>query len=168
MDPLIPSSHSHHLLIRILGVEVVEALSLDNVSNGQAVSVERLIQGSRSISVLNVRIVNSRVDKRHDATQSLSGGQRSVAAEGGHILGRRVEVLLGLNKSLGGVNDGIVITELVDNVIGKRQLGRRSISRCLASSSEVLDSFLHGRRTLSQALAPPRRTPGDWPARVAA
>lgn len=121
---------TRHLRIRILGKDVVEALRLDDVSDRQSISVERLIQGSRSIGVLNIRTVNGRVNKRHDATQSLSCGQRGVAAKGGHILSRRVEVLLSLDKGLGGVNDSIIITKLVDNVIGKRELGstRRMVS----------------------------------------
>lgn len=109
--------------IKTLEGEVAEAVGNGNISLAQTIGVERVVDRSRRVCVLDVRTGNSGVNKRDDATESLSGGEAGVRADGGDADGEGVEVLLGSHDSLGHGNDLGVVTKLSDDGVRKLELG---------------------------------------------
>jgi hypothetical protein len=103
--------------------EVAEAVRQGDIGNAQAGSLEGAEQRLGSVGVLDVSARHIGVDQRDDATESLSGGQAGVAADGGDRLGEGVEVLLGLDEGGGGGEDLGVVAELGDDLVGKFELG---------------------------------------------
>lgn len=104
-------------------IEVGKALLNGKLGNRDASSIEGGLDGSSGVGVLNVRTVYSGVKEREDTAESLGGGERSISAKVASISSEGVEVLLSGNDANGGINDLLVITELGDDVIGKRELG---------------------------------------------
>jgi hypothetical protein len=104
------------------GSEVGEALGNHNLSHGQAVGIKGAVEGGSRVGVLDVGAANGRVDKRNDTPEHLSGGEGRVGADKGHADSEGVEVGLGSDKSLGGVDDGSVIAKVRDHLISEGEL----------------------------------------------
>ncbi|GKT92165.1 glycine-rich cell wall structural protein-like [Colletotrichum tofieldiae] len=102
--------------------EVGEALGLHHLGDGQAAGVKGARQRGGRVGVLGVGAGDGRVDEGHDAAEGLGGGERGVAADVGDAGGEGVEVLLGGDEALGGVEDVGAVAESGD-LVGKLKLG---------------------------------------------
>lgn len=109
------------LSVGLLG-EVAEAVGTHDVGDGQAGGVEGVLQRPGRVGILNVGTDDSRVDEGHDAAEGLRGGQGGIRADGRDVLREGVEVLLGGNELRGRGQDGRVVTELGDDLVGELQL----------------------------------------------
>ncbi|GJC84315.1 hypothetical protein ColLi_07154 [Colletotrichum liriopes] len=87
-----------------------------------AAGVKGARQRGGRVGVLGVGAGNGRVDEGHDAAEGLGGGERGVAADVGDAGGEGVEVLLGGDEALGGVEDVGAVAESGD-LVGKLKLG---------------------------------------------
>jgi hypothetical protein len=104
------------------GSEVGEALGNHNLSHGQAVGIKGAVEGGSRVGVLDVGAANGRVDKRNDTPEHLGGGEGRVGADKRHADSEGVEVGLGSDKGLGGVDDGSVIAKVRDHLISEGEL----------------------------------------------
>jgi hypothetical protein len=106
--------------------EVGEALGNHDLSDRQAGGVEGSLDGGGRVGVLDIGASNGRVDQRNNAPESLSGRERGISTDVGDAHGEGVEVLLSGNEADGGEQDIIEVTELSNNLIGKRELHFKS------------------------------------------
>jgi hypothetical protein len=124
-------------------------MSNHNLSHAQAISGERSDLGAVRVGVLNVFANDSGVDERHDTTESGSGGESGVGADGWDADDEGVEVLLSGNEATSCGDSSITGSELGDDEIGLGELaarvgsGEEELNRgsgkgcCLAGLSEV-------------------------------
>lgn len=106
-----------------LRVKVREPISSHNARDAETRGIERGLERGRRVGVLHVGAVNRRIDERDDAPQLCGRGQGRVVADGGDVLRRGVEVLLGRNELLGGGDDLGVVAEGGDDLVGESELG---------------------------------------------
>lgn len=73
-------------------------MSNHDLSDAQSVSLERCDLRLVGVGILDDLSNNSRIDERHNATESGSGWERGIRANGWDVNNKRVEVLLGSDK----------------------------------------------------------------------
>ena len=105
-------------------VKVREPLASQDLGLGQPLSVKG--RGNRLLRQIigHVGAVDSRVDEGRNTPELSVHRQRGVGAQGGHVDLEGVEVLLRGDQRDGGVHDGLVRAELVDDLVRHGELDR--------------------------------------------
>lgn len=97
-------------------------MSNHNLSNTQAIGIERSSNGSLRVGVLEFFSSNSRVDQRNDTTESGGSGKSRIGADRWDADNERVEVLLSGDKATSGSDGGITGSQFGDDLIGLSEL----------------------------------------------
>ena len=99
------------------GRESREALGGSNLGNRESGGVEGLGQRLGRVCVLRVGAIDIWVDERDDSTEFLCRWEGCIGTQAGDVDSEGVEVLLRSDESGGGLEDGRVVAESIDDLI---------------------------------------------------